>query len=77
MVHADVRGANILVRNDLTCCLADFGLTMVIETRQPTESRLGKGTSHWMPPEVWSNASDTCLPARDVYSFGCTIIEAS
>lgn len=77
IVHADIRGANILVKNDLTCCLADFGLTMIMETRAPTGSRLGKGATHWMPPEAWQYMMDAYIPARDIYSFGCTAIEVS
>ncbi|KAJ7845004.1 hypothetical protein B0H14DRAFT_2358324 [Mycena olivaceomarginata] len=31
IVHGDIRGANILVKDDGVCCLADFGIAVLAE----------------------------------------------
>ncbi|KAE9402996.1 hypothetical protein BT96DRAFT_990639 [Gymnopus androsaceus JB14] len=66
IIHGDIRGANILVTDDLQCCLADFGLALVTADSRSswataTTSTM-KGAIRWMAPE-------------DIYAFGCTIVE--
>ncbi|KAJ7463019.1 kinase-like domain-containing protein [Mycena latifolia] len=77
IVHADLRGANILVTDNLTCCLADFGLSRVIETQVPGSSMILRGSIRWLPPEMmdYSLFKHAYFTAIDIYSFGCTIIE--
>jgi serine/threonine protein kinase len=72
-------GANILVGNDGTIKLADFGASKRFFTSSVASNTAGhgvKGTPLWMAPEVireqqtahgWKKA--------DVWSVGCTIIE--
>ncbi|KAK0439162.1 kinase-like domain-containing protein [Armillaria borealis] len=70
IVHADIRGANILVMDDLRCCLADFGLSL--------SSRMNKGSTRWLAPEYIDPkvAIDWAyITARDTYAYGCTIVE--
>ncbi|KAF9033466.1 kinase-like protein [Hymenopellis radicata] len=77
IVHADIRGRNILVKGDFRCVLADFGISLTVETKAPGTSARGCGATRWMPPEMMDSAlfQPLYLAARDVYSFGCTIIE--
>ncbi|KAH8796241.1 kinase-like domain-containing protein, partial [Flagelloscypha sp. PMI_526] len=79
IVHGDVRGANILVQDDLSCCLADFGLSLVADGRLTTTSSntMRKGSPRWGAPEVFFPESfpDAPKEKRDVYAFACTIIE--
>ncbi|KAJ8079774.1 hypothetical protein PM082_016596 [Marasmius tenuissimus] len=78
IVHGDIRGANILVTDDLTCALADFGLAIATESRiMPTSSGSGlKGSIRWLAPEVISGDRHWReSPCRDVYAFGCTVLE--
>ncbi|KAF8990000.1 kinase-like protein, partial [Hymenopellis radicata] len=77
ITHADVRGANILIDSELHCRLADFGLSLVSETRLPGSSAIMKGSLRWLPPEMmdYSLFDSAYLTARDIYSFGCTVIE--
>ncbi|KAE9387929.1 kinase-like protein [Gymnopus androsaceus JB14] len=85
ILHGDIRGANILVTNDLCCCLADFGLTLIISDSQTlsnaTTSAMTKGTTRWMAPElIIPNNSAGKAPnntSRDVYAFGCTVLEVT
>ncbi|KAK0493621.1 kinase-like domain-containing protein [Armillaria luteobubalina] len=80
IVHADIRGANILVKDDLSCCLSDFGLALAVESQIGASSSsrafLG-GSLRWMPPEIMDDSQfdPAYITARDVYSFGCTVIE--
>ncbi|KAF5381903.1 hypothetical protein D9757_007547 [Collybiopsis confluens] len=71
---------NILVTDDHHCCLADFGLTLVTtdsSTWTMTTSGTGvKGSMRWLAPEYISiSGSVPNHTSRDVYAFGCTIIE--
>ncbi|KIK53327.1 hypothetical protein GYMLUDRAFT_105475, partial [Collybiopsis luxurians FD-317 M1] len=81
LIHGDIRGGNILVKDDLHCCLADFGLTLVTTSSQvwslTTSSSNSKGSLRWLAPE-YIFTSATSVPnhtSRDVYAFGCTIVE--
>lgn len=77
VVHADIRGANILVTDKLVCCLADFGLARVAESQVfTTTTSLNAGTVRWMAPEVLLPCGHIEIqPQRDVYAFGCTVLE--
>ncbi|PBK82474.1 kinase-like protein [Armillaria gallica] len=79
IVHADIRGANILVMDDLRCCLADFGLSLFAETQAlESSSRMKKGSARWLAPEyIDPNAQidPKYVTSRDVYAYGCTVVE--
>jgi serine/threonine protein kinase len=46
IVHGDLRGTNILVADDWNVCLADFGLTGVIEDAVSTSGALTSTANH-------------------------------
>ncbi|KAF9019536.1 kinase-like protein [Hymenopellis radicata] len=78
IIHKDIRGANILVGNDLHCYLADFGISLVLEeTQMPGSSSRNRGNIRWLPPEMVldSEFDPSLLREVDVYSFCCAIIE--
>ncbi|SJL08804.1 uncharacterized protein ARMOST_12174 [Armillaria ostoyae] len=79
IVHADIRGANILVMDDLRCCLADFGLSLFAESQTlSSSSRMSKGSTRWLAPEhINPNAviDREYITARDIYAYGCTVVE--
>ncbi|KAF9064954.1 kinase-like domain-containing protein [Rhodocollybia butyracea] len=83
ITHGDIRGANILVSNDLRCCLADFGLALCTANSQSGSTAVTSitmnGAIRWMAPELFHHdgSVDVALdhPSRDIYAFGCTIIE--
>ncbi|PBK90000.1 kinase-like protein [Armillaria gallica] len=78
VVHADIKGANILISDDRHCYLADFGLAFVVGSHNPrSSSSLQQGTIHWLAPEYLdaSSHADAYITARDIYAFGCTIVE--
>ncbi|PBL04500.1 kinase-like protein [Armillaria gallica] len=77
IVHADIRGVNIMVTDDYRCCLADFGLALTVETLAPGSSALMNGSLRWLAPEALDIQlfDHKYIAARDVYAFGCTVIE--
>ncbi|KAJ7903169.1 kinase-like domain-containing protein [Mycena leptocephala] len=79
IVHGDIRGANILVKDDGVCCLADFGIAVFAErhvswTISSTSSI--RGAVRWLAPELLDPEHQPKPSAtRDIYSLGCTIYE--
>ncbi|KAK0449321.1 kinase-like domain-containing protein [Armillaria borealis] len=76
VVHADIRGANILVMDDLRCCLADFGLSLFAGS-QTLDISSNKGSIRWLAPEYMDLRlfSKSYITARDIYAYGCTVVE--
>lgn len=75
-----------MVADDLTCCLADFGLVSVIESNREHTSVTGNtGTTPWLAPELMRYEKpdkSLCIDcqhqrktARDIYAFACTVFE--
>ncbi|KAJ7778478.1 kinase-like domain-containing protein [Mycena metata] len=87
IVHGDLRGTNILVSDDWNVCLADFGLTGVIEdvALSATNGALTSSTNHagslrWFAPELmaptfFGRERFVRTPASDVYAYGCVCLE--
>ncbi|KAK0464744.1 kinase-like domain-containing protein, partial [Desarmillaria tabescens] len=78
VVHSDIRGANILVKDDLCCCLADFGLSLFAESQAlDSTSRMSRGSVRWLAPEYMDSTLfvQSYRTARDIYAYGCTIVE--
>ncbi|KAF8187372.1 kinase-like domain-containing protein [Mycena galopus ATCC 62051] len=79
VVHGDIKGANILIDNG-HACLADFGLALAVESQVlGTSAGSTRGTLRWLSPEILDNSRkaerQTSLTKRDIYAFGCTILE--
>ncbi|KAF8174652.1 kinase-like domain-containing protein, partial [Mycena galopus ATCC 62051] len=78
IVHGDLRGTNILIQEDWSACLADFGLSTFADATATTSSTR-TGSLYWMAPELLDperfgfNFART--PATDVYAFGCVCFE--
>ncbi|KAK0194415.1 kinase-like domain-containing protein [Armillaria mellea] len=83
IVHSDIRGANITLTDDFTCCLGNFGASFAVEKicAFPLTTTWTPGSPdsnlRWMAPELIRSGEEIEVqPAsRDVYSFGCTLIE--
>lgn len=78
---------DILIKNDGSACLADFGFASIVldpETTDITTSSEGgtKGTYRWMSPELFF-PKEFGLPSfkltkkSDCYAFGMVIYEVS
>lgn len=91
VTHRDLNSRNILVKQDLTCCLCDLGFAMKIsgskyyyyngeEQHAETKSINEVGTRRYMAPEVLEGAvnlrdCETSLKQIDVYSLGLVLWE--
>ncbi|KAF8175252.1 kinase-like domain-containing protein [Mycena galopus ATCC 62051] len=52
IVHGDLKGANILINDDWTACLADFGLSAFTDVTSTRSSTQRAGSAYWMAPEL-------------------------
>ncbi|KAJ7733601.1 kinase-like domain-containing protein [Mycena olivaceomarginata] len=74
VVHGDLKASNILVTPSGKACIADFGLSSIIDAMafqftQSTESMRG-GTARYQAPEVLEGTSANHV-GSDVYAFAC------
>lgn len=72
LVHLDVKLDNILITDDNSCKLCDFGL--VFDLTNSARSKAIEGDSRYLPPELLQG--NYCL-ANDVFSLGVTLLELS
>jgi serine/threonine protein kinase len=73
VVHRDLKSANILVAEDGTLKLTDFGCSRRFNQELYYESMSFKGSPYWMAPEVVMRKGHK-FPA-DIWSLGCLVIE--
>ncbi|KAJ7111283.1 kinase-like domain-containing protein, partial [Mycena epipterygia] len=78
IVHGDLRGTSILISDDNTACLSDFGLNTTVSDAQLTTAMASSsasraGSLRWWSPELIEPTVRT--PASDVYAYGCVCLE--
>ncbi|HWO68210.1 MAG TPA: protein kinase [Umezawaea sp.] len=74
IVHRDVTTFNVLVADDGTAKVVDFGISRAIGEGTVTEARVVVGTPAFLSPEVASGHG--AVFASDVYSLGATLYAA-
>ena len=74
IVHRDLTPANILLGEDGTAKLTDFGISRADDDTAVTRTGLVAGTPAYLAPEVALGAVPT--PASDVFSLGSTLYAA-
>lgn len=81
-VHRDLKPENVLLRQDGTAVLTDFGICGDRNKRMTERNIFGKpyqifGTYAYMPPEQVNRArgNATVLPTTDLFSFGVMIYQ--
>ncbi|KIM37613.1 hypothetical protein M413DRAFT_448407 [Hebeloma cylindrosporum] len=79
IVHADLKGNNVLITDEGRAVLCDFGLSQVVEDLgRPTGFTLSNpdtGPVRWQAPEFLEGEVEPATLASDVWSFGCTAFE--
>ncbi|KAL8637722.1 MAG: hypothetical protein Q9228_005034, partial [Teloschistes exilis] len=87
IIHRDVKAANVMIHENGSLQLIDFGVAGLLETSKDKRSTI-IGTPHWMAPEMSSQlvnqgpptvdyATETAslLDQVDVWAYGCTLYE--
>ncbi|KAL0577403.1 Homeobox protein tos8 [Marasmius crinis-equi] len=86
VIHCDIKAGNIFVSEDETCCIGDFGLSILEKTRSELgaapladglDEKSGiRGSLRWLAPELLNpNHATQSKSSRDIYALGCTIVE--
>lgn len=79
IAHRDFKSKNVLLKNDLTACIADFGLALVFSPGKPCGDAHGQvGTRRYMAPEVLEGAINFNRDAFlriDIYACGLVLWE--
>jgi serine/threonine protein kinase len=77
IVHRDLKCANVLVSNDLTAKITDFGESRHLGGGEVEKTMTTVGTPYFMAPEVFSSEEDDKMYSKevDVYSFGMLLLE--
>ncbi|KAK9512153.1 hypothetical protein O3M35_000637 [Rhynocoris fuscipes] len=79
IAHRDFKSKNVLLKSDLTACIADFGLALVFQPGKPCGDTHGQvGTRRYMAPEVLEGAINFSRDAFlriDMYACGLVLWE--
>jgi tRNA A-37 threonylcarbamoyl transferase component Bud32 len=74
IVHRDVKPANVLLEDNGTAKLADFGIALLRDSARVTGTGLVVGTAAYLAPEQVTAQEVT--GAADVYALGLLLLEA-
>jgi WD40 repeat protein len=75
VIHRDLKPANVLLAEDGTPKITDFGLAKKLDAIGQTGSGAIMGTPSYMAPEQASGKSKELGPACDVYALGAVLYE--
>ncbi|TCC44050.1 serine/threonine protein kinase [Kribbella capetownensis] len=75
IVHRDIKPGNLLLADDGTVKVADFGIVRFLEDYTTTLTSTGQivGTSHFLAPE--RALGRPAEPPSDVYALGCVLYQ--
>lgn len=79
IAHRDFKSKNVLIKRDMTACIADFGLALIFEPGKSCGDTHGQvGTRRYMAPEVLEGAINFSRDAFlriDMYACGLVLWE--
>ncbi len=73
IIHRDIKPHNVLIKDDGTAKITDFGIALSHDSMQITANDLVLGSAHYLAPEITSGQEAT--HASDVYSLGIVFYE--
>ncbi|VDP08661.1 unnamed protein product [Soboliphyme baturini] len=74
IAHRDIKSSNVLVRNDMSCVIGDFGYSVKMDSLASSKFIIEQqiGTRRYMPPEVINRTINhrdfNALKLADIYS---------
>jgi eukaryotic-like serine/threonine-protein kinase len=74
VVHRDVKPANVLIGDDGTAKISDFGIAHALGDASLTSTGMVTGTPAYLAPEA--ARGEPATPASDVFSLGSTLFAA-
>jgi WD40 repeat protein len=75
VIHRDLKPANVLLAEDGTPKITDFGLAKKLDEAGQTQSGAVMGTPSYMAPEQAGGKSGEIGPGADVYALGAILYE--
>ncbi|MBR0138177.1 MAG: Stk1 family PASTA domain-containing Ser/Thr kinase [Erysipelotrichaceae bacterium] len=73
IIHRDIKSQNVMVKDDGTVKLSDFGIAIVKGESDLTQANTVMGTVHYLAPELAKGAAATVQ--SDIYSLGIVFYE--
>lgn len=73
IIHRDIKPQNILIKDDGTVKIADFGIATVSDAVQLTQTETVLGSVHYLAPEL--ARGEAASFQSDIYALGITLYE--
>ena len=73
IIHRDIKPQNVLIKDDGTIKITDFGIAMALNSNELTQTNSVMGSVHYLPPEQ-ANGSGSTIKS-DIYSLGILMFE--
>ena len=73
IIHRDIKPQNVLIKEDGTVKITDFGIAMALNSNELTQTNSVMGSVHYLPPEQ-ANGSGATMKS-DIYSLGILMFE--
>lgn len=73
IIHRDIKPQNVLVKDDGTVKITDFGIAIAHDSIQLTQNNTIMGSAHYLAPET--TRGETPTSAVDIYALGIVFYE--